>query len=255
MSKDNLFDKVKTGVFILVIIIIMMYILTPGLYEKYILMNIPMYRLNCVKSMRFKDKKLNIMLNEIHSMLKVILTKGTAKMCKDKAVLVSAIKYYTQNMENTTLEQLNRMCEKNMTEKIKSKIRRQSGMTNPDFTISDDYGDGLNPDTTYINNNTLDVSRYNDTQLTPPKIQTPMNNINNYIDKTEVFKIYEKLFDLYAYAGVKFFCDGNKFNVKMLEEYLIAMLDDICSDNSNIYQMANVNSKFMVRKPLSYMNL
>ena len=111
MSNENLFGKVKTGVFILVIIIIMMYILTPGLYEKYILMNIPMYRLNCVKSMRFKDKKLNISkvenikadennIDEIGSPLqgllyKVLVKKGQEIKENDPLFIIEAMKMET----------------------------------------------------------------------------------------------------------------------------------------------------------------
>ena len=41
----------------------------------------------------------------------------------------------------------------------------------------------------------------------------------------------------------------------MLKEYLIAMVEDSCSDSSNTNQMVNVAYNFITRKPLSYMNL
>ena len=44
-------------------------------------------------------------------------------------------------------------------------------------------------------------------------------------------------------------------NIIINKDYLIAMVEDSCSDSSNNNQMTNVAYNFITRKPLSYMNL
>ena len=78
-----------------------------------------------------------------------------------------------------------------------------------------------------------------------PAIQANPDNI----------QMAKNVFDVYAYAAIKYFCKDDKFDIEKLKEYLIAMVEDSCSDSSNTNQMANVAYNFITRKPLSYMNL
>lgn len=206
MSGEETFDKVKTGVFILVVIMILMYIFAPSWYETYILMNDPIYRFNYINSMRFKDIKLNKLLNEMSIIIKSSIEHFQYEFCKNKDKLIEEIKKFTKTieMDRMTMDELNMLCKKN-------------AIKNSDYQLF-------------------------------------MKNIR--LDRDPVLmKLFEKLFEIYYYASVKYLCKNEKFDIKMLEEYLIAMVEDICSNNSNIHQLMHVNSEFMIRKPLSYTNL
>lgn len=55
---SEIFNNVKLGVFIVVIILLLMYVLMPGMFEEYIMMSIPMYRLNAVRVFDLKTPNL-----------------------------------------------------------------------------------------------------------------------------------------------------------------------------------------------------
>ena len=100
---DEIFNNVKLGVFIVVIILLLMYVLMPGMFEEYIMMSIPMYRLNAVKSIRFKDAKLNKLLNKAHASFSAVLSSYQGEMCKNKNDIISLIKGINNQMKNSDI--------------------------------------------------------------------------------------------------------------------------------------------------------
>ena len=211
----EIFNKVKLGVFIVVIILLLMYVLMPGMFEEYIMMSIPMYRLNAVKSIRFKDAKLNELLNKAHASFSTALSSSQEGICKNKKHIISLIKDINNQFSNSDINRLNAMCNaENAAADAKLKMFSRDG-----FNF---YKSGIIPAI----------------QANPDNIQMAKN-----------------VFDVYAYAAIKYFCKDDKFDIEKLKEYLIAMVEDSCSDSSNTNQMANVAYNFITRKPLSYMNL
>jgi hypothetical protein len=199
---NEIFNNVKLGVFIVVIILLLMYVLMPGMFEEYIMMNIPMYRLNAVKSIRFKDAELNKLLNKAHASFSAFLSSYQGEICKNKNGIISLIKGINNQAKNSDINKLNKMCKANDASDAKLKMIARYRLTNP-----------------------------------------------------ATIQIVKNVFDIYEYAAIKYFCKGDKFDIEMLKEYLIAMVEDSCSDSSNTNQMANVAYNFITRKPISYMNL
>ena len=262
---DEIFNNAKLGVFIVVIILLLMYVLMPGMFEEYIMMSIPMYRLNAVKSIRFKDVKLNKLLNKAHASFSAVLSSYQGDICKNKNDIISLIKDITKQMKKSDINELNKMCKVNAAADAKLKMFSREGF-NPDGSIikkeSDDdmynyesdydmYNDDSN--VTYINSSSgtinSDISTKPESNYFKDVI---IPAIQSNPDATQMAK---NLFDIYAYAAIKYFCKGDKFDIEMLKEYLIAMVEDSCSDSSNTNQMVNVAYNFIIRKPLSYMNL
>lgn len=254
---DVIFNNVKLGVFIVVIILLLMYVLMPGMFEEYIMMNIPMYRLNAVKSIRFKDAKLNRLLNKAHASFSTSLSSSQGEICKNKKHIIRLIKDINNQMENSDINELNNMCKANAASDAKLKLFSREGLTNPDSPIRNiEFDDDMyNIDTkvTYISGSgeTIDSDM-------------PIESESNYFEDVIIpaiqhnpntIQMAKNLFDIYAYAAIKYFCKGDKFDIEMLKEYLIAMVEDSCSDSSNTNQMVNVAYNFITRKPLSYMNL
>ena len=95
---SEIFNNVKLGVFIVVIILLLMYVLMPGMFEEYIMMSIPMYRLNAVKSIRFKDDKLNKLLNKAHASFSTVLYRYKGDVCKNKKDIISLITSLVGNL-------------------------------------------------------------------------------------------------------------------------------------------------------------
>lgn len=250
---SEIFNNVKLGVFIVVIILILMYVLMPDMFEEYIMMNIPMYRLNAVKSIRFKDAKLNELLNKAHASFGVVLSSYQGEICKKKNDIIRLIKDIKNQMKNSDINKLNKMCKANAASDAKLKMFSRYGLTNPDSSkrnieFDDDmYNDDSN--VTYINSSGGTIN-------SDGLINSESNYYKDVIKPSpETIKMAKNIFDIYAYAAIKYFCKGDKFDIEMLKDYLIAMVEDSCSDSSNNNQMANVAYNFITRKPLSYMNL
>jgi hypothetical protein len=246
---DVIFNKVKLGVFIVVIILLLMYVLMPGMFEEYIMMSIPMYRLNAVKSIRFKDAKLNELLNKAHASFGAVLSSYQGEMCKKKNDIISLIKDINNQMKNSDINELNKMCKANAASDAKLKMFSRDGLTNPVSSKRniefDDYMHNNDSNVTYIKSSGGNISS-----------DVLTNSESNYFKPSpEAIQMAKNVFDIYAYAAIKYFCKGDKFDIEMLKEYLIAMVEDSCSDSSNTNQMANVAYNFITRKPLSYMNL
>lgn len=215
----EIFNIVKLGVFIVVIILLLMYVLMPGMFEEYIMMSIPMYRLNAVKSIRFKDAKLNKLLNKAHASFSAALSSSQREICKNKNDIISLIKDINNKMQKQEKNELNKMCKANAAADAKLKMYPRDGLPKSE---SDFFKDGIIR-TIHANPDTIQMAK--------------------------------NVFDIYAYAAIKYFCKGDKFDMEMLKEYLITMVEDLCSDSSNTNQMVNVAYNFITRKPLSYMNL
>jgi len=196
-----------------VIILLLMYVLMPGMFEKYIMMSIPMYRLNAVKSIRFKDTKLNELLNKAHASFSTALSSSQGEICKNKKHIIILIKDINNQFSNSEINKLNKMCKVNAVDDAKLKMFSR---------------DRLN----YYKGGIIPAIQHN-----PDTIQMAKNVFNCGIRVN------------------KYFCKGDKFDTEMLKEYLIAMVEDSCSDSSNTNQMVNVAYNFITRKPLSYMNL
>jgi hypothetical protein len=212
---DVIFNNVKLGVFIVVVILILMYVLMPDMFEEYIMMNIPMYKLNAVKSIRFKDAKLNMLLNKAHASFGAVLSSYQGEICKKKNDIISLIKDIKNQMKNSDINELNKMCKANSASDAKLAMFSSDELINSE---SNYYKDVIKP-------------------------------------SPETIKMAKNVFDIYEYAAIKYFCKRGKFDIEMLKDYLIAMVEDSCSDSSNNNQMANVAYNFITRKPLSYMNL
>ena len=255
---DEIFNNVKLGVFIVVIILLLMYVLMPGMFEEYIMMSIPMYRLNAVKSIRFKDAKLNKLLNKAHASFSAVLSSYQGDICKNKKHIISLIKDINNKFSNSEINRLNTMCNAaNATADVKLKMFSRDRLTNPASSIrniefdDDMYNDDSN--VTYISNSSgtinSDMSTKSESNYYKGGIIPAM------LDNPDTIQLAKNVFDIYAYAAIKYFCKGDKFDIEMLKEYLIAMVEDSCSDSSNTNQMVNVAYNFITRKPLSYMNL
>ena len=248
---DEIFNNVKLGVFIVVIILLLMYVLMPGMFEEYIMMSIPMYRLNAVKSIRFKDAKLNKLLNKAHASFSEVLSSYQGDICKNKNDIISLIKGINNQMKNSDINELNKMCKVNAAADAKLKMFSRDRLTKTAIPIrnsefdDDMYNDDSN--VIYITNSNMSTkseSNYFKDVIIPAIHHNP-----------DTIQMAKNVFDIYAYAAIKYFCKGDKFDIEMLKEYLIAMVEDSCSDSSNTNQMVNVAYNFIIRKPLSYMNL
>jgi hypothetical protein len=240
-----------------VIILLLMYVLMPGMFEEYIMMSIPMYRLNAVKSIRFKDAKLNELLNKAHASFSTALSSSQGEICKNKKHIISLIKDINNQFSNSDINELNKMCKVNAAADAKLKMFSRDRLTNPTSSIRNiesDY-DMYNYDSnvTYINisNGTInsDMSTKSESNYFKDVIIPAIQH------NPDTIQMAKNLFDIYAYAAIKYFCKGDKFDIEMLKEYLIDMVEDSCSDSSNTNQMVNVAYNFITRKPLSYMNL
>ena len=149
------------------------------------------------------------------------------------------------------------MCKVNAVADAKMKMFSCDRMTNPTSSIRnieadyDMYNDDSN--VTYINisNGTIksDISTKSESNYFKDVIIPAIHH------NPDTIQMAKNVFDIYAYAVIKYFCKGDKFDIEMLKEYLIAMVEDSCSDSSNTNQMVNVAYNFITRKPLSYMNL
>lgn len=266
---DVIFNNLKLGVFIVVIILLLMYVLIPDMFEEYIMMSIPMYRLNAVKSIRFKDAKLNKLLNKAHASFSAVLSSYQGDICKNKNDIISLIKDITKQMKKSDINELNKMCKANAVSDAKLKMFSREGfnpdgsiikiesdddMYNYEFDYESDY-DMYNDDSnvTYINSSggtiNSDISTKSESNYFKDVIIPAIQS------NPDAIQMAENVFDIYAYAAIKYFCKGDKFDIEMLKEYLIAMVEDSCSDSSNTNQMVNVAYNFIIRKPLSYMNL
>ena len=252
---DVIFNNVKLGVFIVVIILLLMYVLMPGMFEEYIMMNIPMYRLNAVKSIRFKDAKLNKLLNKAHASFSEVLSSYQGEMCKKKNEIISLIKGIDNQMSKADINGLNKMCKSNAAADAKLTMFSRKGLTNPAGSVrniefdDDMYNDDSN--VTYINSSGENIN----SDMSTKSESNYFKDVIPAIQSKDTIQMAKNLFDIYAYAAIKYFCKGDKFDIEMLKEYLIAMVEDSCSDSSNTNQMVNVAYNFITRKPLSYMNL
>lgn len=254
---DEIFDNVKLGVFIVVIILLLMYVLMPGMFEEYIMMSIPMYRLNAVKSIRFKDAELNKLLNKAHASFSAVLSSYQEDICKNKNDIISLIKDINNQMKNSDINELNKMCKVNAAADAKLKMFSRDRLTKTAIPIrnsefdDDMYNDDSN--VTYINSSSgtinSDISTKSESNYFKDVIIPAIQH------NPDTIQMAKNVFDIYAYAAIKYFCKGDKFDIEMLKEYLIAMVEDSCSDSSNTNQMVNVAYNFIIRKPLSYMNL
>ena len=227
------------------------------MFEEYIMMSIPMYRLNAVKSIRFKDAKLNELLNKAHASFSTALSSSQGEICKNKKHIISLIKDINNQFSNSDINELNKMCKVNAAADAKLKMFSRDRLTNPTSSIRNiesDY-DMYNYDSnvTYINisNGTInsDMSTKSESNYFKDVIIPAIQH------NPDTIQMAKNLFDIYAYAAIKYFCKGDKFDIEMLKEYLIDMVEDSCSDSSNTNQMVNVAYNFITRKPLSYMNL
>ena len=227
------------------------------MFEEYIMMSIPMYRLNAVKSIRFKDVKLNELLNKAHASFSTALSSSQGEICKNKKHIISLIKDINNQFSNSDINELNKMCKVNAASDAKLKMFSRDRLTNPTSpirNIESDY-DMYNYDSnvTYINisNGTInsDMSTKSESNYFKDVIIPAIQH------NPDTIQMAKNLFDIYAYAAIKYFCKGDKFDIEMLKEYLITMVEDSCSDSSNTNQMVNVAYNFITRKPLSYMNL
>lgn len=248
---NTTFQNIQYGIFIVVILLLIMYVVTPDVFESYILMNIPMYRLNAIKSMRFKDKKLNKLLNDVHANFTDVLLSGQKEMCKDKEGIIKMIKNITRDMKKNSQSDLNKLCNENEINEMRTQLFSTGGlrkpwakgksvnMSNVDEAFNDSDGEILGP-----NDINTEIEYQHQTGYVIPMVSNNPNTV----------KLSKSLFDLFAYALNKFFCKGKKFDVDLMEEYLIAMVDDACSKTSNIIQFGSVNSNYLIRKPLSYGN-
>ena len=220
----EIFNNIKLGVFIVVIILLLMYVLMHGMFEEYIMMNIPMYRLNAVKSIRFKDAKLNMLLNEAHASFSAVLSSYQGEMCKNKNSIISLIKGINNQMKNSDINELNKMCKVNAAADAKLKMFSREGLTNPASSIrniefdDDMYNDDSN--VTYINSSGGTINSGMSTK-------SESNYFKDVIKPSpETIQLAKNVFDIYAYAAIKYFCKRDKFDIEMLKEYLIAMVED-----------------------------
>ena len=214
-------------------------------------MNIPMYRLNAVKSIRFKDSKLNKLLNKAHVSFSAVLSSYQGDICKNKNDIISLIKCINNQMKNSDINELNKMCKINAAADAKLKMFSRDGLTNPTSSIrniefdDDMYNDESNA--TYINSSGGTIDSIMPTTYT----KSESNYFKDVIKHSpETIKMAKNIFDIYAYAAIKYFCKGDKFDIEMLKEYLIAMVEDSCSDSSNTNQMVNIAYNFITRKTL-----
>tara|TARA_Y100000389_G_C17401892_1_gene485781 strand:+ start:280 stop:927 length:648 start_codon:yes stop_codon:yes gene_type:complete len=215
------------------------------------MMNIPMYRLNAVKSIRFKDSKLNKLLNKAHVSFSAVLSSYQGDICKNKNDIISLIKCINNQMKNSDINELNKMCKINAAADAKLKMFSRDGLTNPTSSIrniefdDDMYNDESNA--TYINSSGGTIDSIMPTTYT----KSESNYFKDVIKHSpETIKMAKNIFDIYAYAAIKYFCKGDKFDIEMLKEYLIAMVEDSCSDSSNTNQMVNIAYNFITRKTL-----
>lgn len=159
-------------------------------------------------------------------------------------------------MKNSDINELNKMCKVNAAAYAKLKMFSRDGLTNPAKSIrniefdDDMYNDDSN--VTYINSSGGTIDSIMPTTYTKSE-SNYFKDVIKHIPET--IKMTKNVFDIYAYAAIKYFCKGDKFDIEMLKEYLIAMVEDSCSDSSNTNQIVNVAYNFITRKPLSYMNL
>jgi hypothetical protein len=154
-------------------------------------------------------------------------------------------------MKNSDINELNKMCKVNAAADAKLKMFSRDGLTNPASSIRNiEFGDGMYNDdsnVTYINSSGVTIDSIMPTTYT----KSESNYFKDVIKHSpETIKMAKNIFDIYAYAAIKYFCKGDKFDIEMLKEYLIAMVEDSCSDSSNTNQMVNIAYNFITRKTL-----
>jgi len=212
-------EQIKSAVCVVVLILVLMYFLMPDLFERYFLMNLSIYRNNVktdfdsIKIMRFNDKTLDDLISKSHTSLMKLLLMSQKELCANKYKAIAMIK---ENIKNSKEDAL--------------KMNELNNLCSADSL-------------SYAKNN----------MFTEKNEELKDNDVYKSIHhNANTSQLAKDLFNLYSYALSKYFCKGGKFDIDMLEKYLIAMVEDLCSADTNVIDLVNINSNYLLRKPFTY---
>lgn len=209
-------EDIKSAICIIVLILVIMCFTMPDLFEQYFLMNLSIYRKNVkkdfdsIKIMRFNDKNLDKLISNSHNSLMKLLLISQKEICANKYNVIAMIQAYTKGVKET-----------------KASMDELNNLCNSD----------------YLNLAKTSMFSKKDDNLKDNELYKSIHH------NAATIQLAEDLFNLYSYALSKYFCKGGKFDIDMLEKYLIAMVDDLCSANTNAIDLVNINSNYLMRKP------
>lgn len=212
-------EDIKSAICIVVLILVIMYFLMPDLFEQYFLMNISMYK-NNIKS---DVDSIKIMRFNDKTLDELISNSQTSLM---KLLLLSQKELCANKSAVITMIQ------------TYIKEAREKSMAELNNLCTEES----------LNYAKTSMFTENSTELK----NNPVYGAIHYNAATS--QLAKDLFNLYSYAITKYFCKSGKFDIDMLEKYLIAMINDLCSHESNVIDLANINSNYLLRKPFTYLS-
>ena len=122
---DDAFGMVSKGVFVVVMIIIIMYLVMPDMYYKHVNTYMPKDPNSVVRTVRSKDKKFNELLENVHTELRKSAVQLKGVMCKNKKGVFMQIDMFIDSMSEADAK---RLCSETEWKNAKKQMHSQKEM-------------------------------------------------------------------------------------------------------------------------------
>lgn len=267
-------DIAKNVVVGLVVLTIIMYMLMPNAFETHVLMNIPMYRRNILKSLAHTDPQLR---DEI-AKLKVDLAKALVEQTAEKneiaklkvelnAALLTNLVHNDPKLQSE-INNLNASLDKTISNyktylcankhKLKDMISEELGLmrdSEKQEICSKAMWDGARLQLANMSMRSEIIINASDRYVSGGNVITS----DRY--KSVPREGYERWSELAGriiiigeYITSEYFCKNGTFQVSDFKQYLFDMIDDLCADkNGDLSKFLTQTYRYMIQKPASYL--